>query len=106
MILLSDWAVSWGAGNARLNEIAQADSGVAGAGNTIIQLCQGLVYTVATAFRYSFFWCAAAAIYLLLRRSVDHTEMDNVYMEDEPQRYGLPALSRDAAGVPGVEQQP
>jgi hypothetical protein len=106
VIVLSDWAVSWGAGNARLNEIAQADSGVAGMGSAIIQLCQGLVYTVATAFRYSFFWCAAAAIYLLLRRSVDHTEMDNVYMEDEPQRYGLPALSRDAAGVPGVEQQP
>ncbi len=103
VLSLSNWAVSWGAGNARLLEIAQAESGVAGVGNTIIQLFQGLVYTVAVAFRYAFFWCAAAVIYLLLRRNVDHTEMDDVYVEDEPQRYGLPALSKDAAGVPGVE---
>ena len=103
VVSLSNWAVSWGSGNARLLEIAQAESGVAGVGNTIIGLFQGLVYTVAIAFRYAFFWCAAAVIYLLLRRNVDHTEMDDVYVEDEPQRYGLPALSKDAAGVPGVE---
>jgi hypothetical protein len=103
VVSLSNWAVSWGAGNARLLEIAQAESGVVGAGKTIIGLLQGLVYTVAIAFRYAFFWCAAAVIYLLLRRNVDHTEMDDVYVEDEPQRYGLPALSQDAAGVPGVE---
>ncbi len=103
VVSLSTWAVSWGSGNARLLEIAQAQTGVAGIGNTIIQVFQGLVLTVASAYRYAFFWCAVAVVYLLLRRDVDHTEMDEVYVQEEPQRYGLPSLTRDAAGVPGVE---
>jgi len=57
--------------------------------------------TVAMAFEFSYFWCANTAIYLLLRRHVDATEMDEVYIPDEGDR-GLPPLEHDAAGVPGV----
>ena len=37
---------------------------------------EGLLRTIAAAFSYSFFWCAAAAIYLLLRRDVDQPQRE------------------------------
>ena len=61
-----------------------------------------LVLTVASAFRYAFFWCAAGAIYLLLRRDSDQIEFDIVHVPDQPVRYSLPPLTTDEAGVPGV----
>ena len=45
-----------------------------------------LVNQVAFAFNFTYFWCAASAIYLLLRMDVDHQEMDEVYLEDDPSR--------------------
>lgn len=53
---------------------------------------ESVVRTIATAFGYSFFWCQAAAIYLLLRQDVDQTEFDEVFVEREDRRYELPAL--------------
>ncbi len=55
------------------------------------------VKLVALGFLQSYFWTASTAIYYLLRRDVDATEMDEVYLEDdqgeEPQ--GLPPLATD-----------
>lgn len=34
-------------------------------------------------FGYSYFWTAASIIYLLMRRKVDDTEMDEIHLEDE-----------------------
>jgi hypothetical protein len=34
-------------------------------------------------FSYSYFWTAATQIYLLMRKRVDETEMDEVYIEEE-----------------------
>jgi hypothetical protein len=59
----------------------------------------GCVRSIPTAFMYSFFWCAATMIYLLLRRDEDQTEIDEVYLEEEQETYGLPPLRTDAAGV-------
>src|SRR5262249_34946277 len=34
-------------------------------------------------FAYAYFWTAATQVYLLLRRKVDDTDLDEVYLEDE-----------------------
>ena len=93
------WGLSWGAGEKRTNEIVglvnlgiekmyAADgpqvSGVLKAGAVLIILAVGLVRLVATGFIFSFFWCVAGAIYLLLRQDVDDKELDEVYMPVEP----------------------
>ena len=49
----------------------------------LIGLAIAFVRMLASAYAYSFFWCAVAGIYLLLRRDADNTEMDDVYLDDE-----------------------
>lgn len=53
-------------------------------------------------FGYSFFWCASTIIYLLMRRKVDDTDMDEIYLEeDDEEPYsasgGSPAPAATAA---------
>jgi hypothetical protein len=102
VIEMSYWEVSHGVGEARLNEIAHSGFGMAMVGNVLIQGFNSLVLLIASAYRYSFFWCAVSAIYLLLRRDIDRTDFDDVYAQDDEQRFGLPPLATDEAGVPGV----
>jgi hypothetical protein len=77
------------------------------AGGWLIGSFESLVRTIATAFGYSFFWCQVAAIYLLLRRDVDQTEFDEVFVEREDRRYELPelqpmvAMTGAGSGTPG-----
>ena len=42
-----------------------------------------LVFLLVIGFGYSYFWTAATIIYLLLRRKVDDTEMDEIHMDEE-----------------------
>jgi hypothetical protein len=42
-----------------------------------------LIFLIVLGFGYSFFWCASTIIYLLMRRKVDDTELDEVYLEEE-----------------------
>jgi hypothetical protein len=53
----------------------------AGAGMTTFWMVA--VFLLVIGFSYSYFWSAATMIYLLMRRKVDETEMDEVYIEDE-----------------------
>ncbi len=103
VVYCSFWAVSWGAGWRMLTAGSADAGGLALVGMSIIAVLNALVMTVAAAFRYSFFWCATGAVYLLIRRDSDQIEFDNVYVENESARYGLPPLTIDAAGVPGVD---
>jgi hypothetical protein len=119
-IYLPFWAASWGSGDARIALVMQhvqtidagADGlvqapGLSGAGKLgaeIIWFWVLSVKLVALGFLYSYFWSASTAIYYLLRRDVDATEMDEVYLEDDqgeaPQ--GLPPLKTDETGAPVV----
>lgn len=85
---MSGWAVSWGTGAERWRTISDAANGgeAAGslwAGSRLIGFVDHLVGTIAIGFRYSFFWCATAAIYLLLRQQVDEAEFDELYREED-----------------------
>src|SRR5205085_2153130 len=43
-----------------------------------------LLFLMVLGFGYSFFWTASTMIYLLMRRKVDDTDIDEVYLEEEP----------------------
>jgi len=97
----SYWAASWGAGGQRMADIVNdlsSESTMLFAGSILIQICAILVQTIAVAFNHGFFWCAATAIYLLLRREVDEAELDEVFVEDEEDRYALPPLAPQESG--------
>ncbi len=57
-----------------------------------------------TAFVYSFFWTNAVLMYLLLRKSVDATDLDRIFVpepqrpETEPPLAGIPAVNRRNSG--------
>jgi hypothetical protein len=53
----------------------------AGAGMTSFWLVA--MFLLVIGFSYSYSWSAATMIYLLMRRKVDETEMDEVYVEEE-----------------------
>ncbi|MBT4694475.1 MAG: hypothetical protein HOB73_14135 [Planctomycetaceae bacterium] len=49
-------------------------------------------HIIADAFCVGFFFCSSAGVYLLLRRFVDQTEIDEVFVVDEKTKYGLEDL--------------
>ena len=110
VMALGYWGISWGSGSERLREIQSVlDSGPEDQrplwiGARIIELFVGLARAAASAFSYAYFWCVAAAAYLLLRNDTDQTELDDVIIEDDDDgvEFGLPNLDPDEAGVPGV----
>ena len=69
----------------------------------IIHFWNGLLLTIAVAFLFGQFWCLASAVYLLLRKDVDETEMDEVYQTEQTRSYDLPPLKSDANGTPIIE---
>ena len=78
--------------------------GMGTAGARIIHFWAGCVKLLAVGFIYSYFWTASAAIYLLLRRDVDDTELDDVFLDEDASEasFGLPPIAVDAAGAPVV----
>jgi hypothetical protein len=52
-------------------------------GAGMVAIWTGVVFLLVVGFGYSFFWSASSIIYMLLRRTVDHQEMDEVYFEEE-----------------------
>jgi hypothetical protein len=52
-------------------------------GAGLVALWLTLLFLIMLGFSYSFFWCAATMIYLLMRRRVDEAELDEVFLEDE-----------------------
>lgn len=71
----------------------------------MIDFWEGCVRLVAIGFAYSYFWTASTAIYLLLRRDDDGTELDDIHLDRPTPAYGLPPLAKDTAGVPVVAQE-
>ncbi len=109
---LSYWSASWGAGLNRAGEIYRDvlipgdTSGGYGLGIKILGFWHGCVLLLGASYLYSYFWTAATAIYFLLRRHVDGTEMDEIWSEPEDETYGLPPLKDDPSGVPQVVDPP
>lgn len=109
VIDLSWWAASWGAGSERADLIVARGTeglgGIGGAGATLIRFWNGCVSLLAVGFLFGYFWTASTAIYFLLRRDVDATEMDEVFLDSDrsEETFGLPTMTTDEAGAPVVE---
>ncbi len=104
VIHCTEWAATWGASSARISEVAVQglESGAGHAGSWLISFWKSVVVTLVASFSIAYLWSASTAIYLLLRRSVDAAEMDEVELDDGGEHYGMPPLETDEAGVPGA----
>jgi hypothetical protein len=105
---LTVWIASRGAdlgAAGRLGELIvdPSEAGFLGRfGLGIVLFLNAAVRAAVPGFEFAYFWAAAAGVYLLMRSDVDHTEFDEVYVEETGERFSLPALELDAAGVPQV----
>jgi hypothetical protein len=52
-------------------------------GAIMVSFWTTIVFMLVIGFSYSYFWTASTQIYLLMRKRVDETEMDEVYVEEE-----------------------
>lgn len=106
VVYLPLWTVTWATGNERIEQLFGLTGEAPGTlglwGTNLIRFWIGCVRLLALGFVYSFFWSASSAIYLLLRRDDDGTDLDDVHVEPTDQEFGLPPLDKDAAGVPVV----
>jgi len=111
VIGLTYWAASWACGANQIALIMPGGGeleGIGYAGAGLIHFWTGCVKLLAVGFLYGYFWTACGAVYLLLRRDVDATEMDEVFLEEDEseQSYGLPPLGTDETGAPVVSEEP
>ncbi len=114
IIGMTFWSTSWGANVVSSDriDIVQGLSAVGqngsqamvDNGSSLISLWNSLLRTISAAFIYGLFWCMAAAVYLLLRKDVDETEMDEIFLSEEKRTYELPPLQSDANGIPQVQE--
>lgn len=83
----------------KASQVSWFDQKSAGA----IQFWKNFLKLVVVAFPIGFLWTSSVAIYLLQRRAIDATEMDEVVVEDQAGTYGLPPLREHPSGVPSME---
>jgi hypothetical protein len=61
-------------------------------------------FLIVVGFAYSYFWCASTIIYLLMRRQVDDTDLDEIYLEEDESEdaysASLPAAKGEGATPP------
>ena len=86
---LALWATSLGMGHARTAEVLQglraaADGAPAPFGIAALGFWARGLEAVLGAFGWGYFWAISTAAYLLLRRDVDGTELDEVVLEELP----------------------
>jgi hypothetical protein len=109
IIQLATWGVSWGSGAQAIQDLRAGndlESSAANWGAALIGFWNRFVMVLATAFVFSYFWSASTVIYFLLRRLVDATEIDEVFMSHERELHGLPPLKTGADGVAEPADEP
>jgi hypothetical protein len=76
------------------------------AGAALVALWLYVVFMMVVGFAYSYFWSASTIIYLLMRRKVDDTELDEVYLEDDEVEDAYPGTSPVPAAAPAAAASP
>ena len=92
VVWLGYWAAGWGCGRDQIGAILSGSdqlSSVGQFGARMIRFWAGCVKMLAVGYMFSYFWTASAAVYFQLRRDVDATETDEVFLdadaaEEEP----------------------
>lgn len=108
VIQLSEWGVTWGSGAERWQAIKDATQleGALAWGRWFIVFWTNAVLTLAFAYLFSYFWTSTTVIYFLLRRLVDATEIDEVFLPEEQEFHGLPPLKTGPDGVADIVEEP
>jgi hypothetical protein len=115
-IALGNWSVSWGLDEPTYREIVSlrpvvdpsaapppSPTGTLGLAVEAIRFWKSLLGALAAGYQAGFLFVAAVGVYLLLRKDIDGAEMDEVYVEDEPE-FGMPPLADEhVTGVPEVQ---
>lgn len=65
----------------------------------------GLMFLMVIGFGYSYFWSASTIIYLLMRRQVDDTELDEVYLEEDEAEDAYASSTTASAPAPAATAQ-
>lgn len=116
LVHLSRWAVAWGGGEGlgiKLDQLfyyapeasgwrpiaVEAPTGAVNFAAGCAAIWLYLLFFMVVGFIYSYFWSASTVIYYLLRRDVDNTEMQEVYLEGEEDDEGLPMEPAPASPV-------
>jgi len=68
----------------------------------VVSLWVILLFLLMLGFSYSYFWTASSMIYLLMRKKVDETEIDEIYTEDEDLDTATIAPPRPPVTTPNV----
>ncbi len=97
------WSASWGSGQAVVSAVTPQVGdleGIGRAGAVIIRFWATVAKSLGVGFVYGFFWSGIAAVYLLLRRDVDATEMDEVFLEADRSESAAPPAAADEPQMP------
>ncbi|MGQ9576450.1 MAG: hypothetical protein ACUVUC_14150 [Thermoguttaceae bacterium] len=107
----TNWAVSWGSKEEQILMITSTGAELGGWGKVgawLIRFWIQCIKFLGVGFLYSYLFVAAVGMYLLLRRDVDATEMDEVLPEEEVEQPAPPApeAKPETAGAPVAGEQP
>src|SRR5207253_465888 len=69
-------------------------------GKVCVAIWLGLIFLMIVGFGYSYFWSASTIIYLMMRRKVDDTELDEVYLEEDESEELYTPPTAPPAGAP------
>jgi hypothetical protein len=75
-------------------------------GAWLVTLWLGILFLMVVGFGFSYFWSASTIIYLLMRRKIDDTELDEIHLEEEDLEEPYPAAAGTAAAPPGPVGKP
>lgn len=70
----------------------------------LLSLVKKIIPTIQAAFAFSFFWAVSAAAYLTLRLEIDHTDFDDLDLQELGEPVAVPQFKQDARGVAEVEE--
>ena len=109
---LSEWSVRWGAGDLRTTELTTMAiegntqlSGSAATGAKVIYFWKEIWMAIAASYPMAYLWSSAVGIYLLLRRHIDSTEMDEIVLAQHEKQQGHPELEKNSAGSPEAKSK-
>jgi len=105
-ITLSEWVLSWGTGVVRADQLLTTEwqASVAPLAARAINGWTWAFMLVIKSYPLACLWPMSVGIYLLLRRHVDATEMEEISLENDETLTSLTALTMKKSGVPEVER--
>lgn len=75
-------------------------------GAAIVSVWIYLFFLMIVGFGYSYFWSSSTIVYLLMRRKVDDTDLDEIYLEEDDMEESYSAGTGLAPAAPGAASGP